>query len=135
MIIVGCGDLGSVLARSLSEVGHRVRVMDPSKAALDSLPKGPVGEGAITPLLGDGTSEADLLKASVRDADLLIAATGSDAANAMAAQMAVHLFDVRAAICRYDEPSGRAMYEGLGLPAVSTTELAAGAIMDAVRES
>ncbi len=133
VVVVGCGDVGSALARALSEAGHRVRVMDIRRDALDSLPEGPVGEGSITPLLGDGTSEADLLAASIREADLLIAATGSDADNALAAQMALHVFEVRSALCRYDEPSGRALYGELGLTAVSATELAAQAIMDSVR--
>ena len=133
VIVVGCGGLGSVLAASLAEAGHRVRVMDRLTKALDALPPGPVSDGLITPLLGDGTSEADLLGASIRDVDLLIAVTGSDATNAMAAQMAQHLFDVPVAMCRLDEPSKRALYGDLGLVAVSATELAVEAVMASTR--
>jgi trk system potassium uptake protein len=133
VIVVGCGRLGSVLAGELAEAGHRVRVIDQNRAALDTLPPGPVSDGVITPVLGDGTSEADLLRASIRDVDLFIAATGSDSTNALAAQMAQYLFDVQTAVCRIDEPSRKALYEGLGLVAISATGLASEAIMTATR--
>ena len=133
VIVVGCGGLGSVLAGELAEAGHRVRVMDRKREALDTLPPGFVSDGVITPVLGDGTSEADLLRASIRDADLFIAATGSDATNALAGQMAQYLFDIQTAVCRIDEPSRKSLYEGLGLVAISATSMAAAAIMTTTR--
>lgn len=122
-----------MLATSMAEAGHRVRILDIRRDALDTLPPGHVADGFITPVLGDGTSEADLLRASIRDVDLFIAATGSDSVNALAAQMAQYLFDIQTAVCRIDEPSRKALYGGLGLVAVSATGLASDAIIASTR--
>ena len=134
VVIIGCGTLGSVLARGIVDAGHRVWVIDIQKDALDSLPSEPVRDGRITPLIGDGSSEGDLINASARDADLVVATTGSDVNNALVAQMAMRLFGVDRAICRYDEPSGRELYEELGIITVSGSELMASAILGTQRE-
>ena len=85
------------------------------------------------PMLANGTSEDDLLKAAIRDADLIISATGSDSINALTAQMARHMFDIQAVICRIEEASRQHLYQSLGLITVSGTGLAATAIITASR--
>ena len=78
----------------MSETGYIVQILDVSVAAFDLLPTGLIEDGQIVPIIGDGTLESDLRKASAQDADVLIAVSGKDAANAMSAQIAHHILGV-----------------------------------------
>ena len=124
-IVVGCGRLGVAVATSLAARGHTVYILDPRADAFEPLPPGKIEDGLIVPLVGDGTLEEDLLRASVRDANVFLALTGTDTANALAAQMAKHLYRVPSVICRIDDPIIQGMYGDLGIVAISATALVA----------
>lgn len=70
-------------------------------------------------MVGDGTVYADLRKTPVRDAGVFIAVSGRDTQNALAAQIARHIFEVPNVICRMNDPDRQAMYQELGLKAIS----------------
>ena len=118
-IIMGCGRLGASIAHSLMQLGHRVYIMDTEASNFDRLRTEPVQSGAITPIIGDGTIYADLLKTPVRDAGVFIAVSGRDTQNALAAQIAKHIFEVPTVICRMNDPDRQAMFQELGLKAIS----------------
>jgi trk system potassium uptake protein TrkA len=128
---VGCGRTGAAIATAMSETGSIVQILDMSITAFDLLPTGLIEDGQIVPIVGDGTLESDLRKASAQDADVLIAVSGKDAANAMSAQIAHHILGVPRVICRLSDPVLKEMYEGLDLITVSPTRLVSSLIIDA----
>lgn len=118
-VIVGCGRLGASIAHSLIEEGHRIYIMDTLASNFERLRPDPVHSGIITAIVGDGTVYADLLKTPVEDASLFIAVSGRDTQNALAAQIAKHIFEVPTVICRMNDPERQAMFQELGLKAFS----------------
>ena len=122
-VVIGCGRVGSAITTALYERGYIVRVLDPDASAFDKLPSGAVEDGDIVPVIGDGTLESDLRTVSAQDADMFIAACGSDSRNAMSAQIAQHILTVPKVICRMDDPALEEMYRGLGLVTINVTGL------------
>jgi len=125
---MGCSRVGAVVATALWEEGHEVVVLDPNAESLRRLPE-ELQESAI---VGDGTLEDDLRKAGVEDTDAFVAVSGRDTANALAAQMAKHVFLVNNVVCRINDPARYEMYTELGLDAVSPTQLISNLILRAV---
>ena len=83
------------------------------------------------PIVGDGTLESDLRKASTQDADMFIAVSGKDSWNAMGAQIAKHILMVPTVICRMNDPVRNEMYSQLGLVTISATGLVTDMILEA----
>ena len=78
IIIVGCGKVGQKLAEQLSgEQEHDITVVDLRAGVVHDL----INQYDIMGVVGSGTSLDTLLDAGVKDADLLIAVTGSDELN------------------------------------------------------
>ena len=98
-----------------------MHILDPRVEAFDRLPPGAIADGQIVPIAGNGTLQQDLLRASLQDADVFIALTGVDTRNALASQMAKHLYQVPTVICRVDDPTIQSMYNDLGIVAISAT--------------
>ena len=130
VVVMGCGRVGASIATALSDAGHTLRVLDSDPSAFDALAPGMIEEGHIVPVVGDGTLEDDLRRASTQDSDLFIAVSGRDARNALAAQMAQHIFQVPQVICRINDPIRNEMYSALGLTTVSPTRLLTEAVLD-----
>ena len=128
---MGCGRTGAFLASALAEAGHVLRVLDLDAAAFDRLPEGLVQGDRVVPVVGDGTLEADLRKASVQDADVYIAASGRDTINILSAQLAKHALQVHSVICRTNDPTKWEVYGQLGLVTVSPTMLVTEAVLEA----
>lgn len=131
VVIMGCGRVGLSLATALSEEGCSLCILDVNPAAFELISPGKVDEGRIVAILGDGTLERDLRKASMQDADVFIAASGSDARNAMAAQIAKHIFQVPTVICRMGDPARKEIYSQLGLITISSTKLVTDMVLEA----
>ena len=118
-VIMGCGRLGASIAHSLLNEGHRIFIIDTQGSNFNRLRSEPIESGAITPLIGDGTLYADLLRSPIQDAQVFIAVSGRDTQNALAGQIAKHIFEVPNVICRMNDPERQAMYMELGLNAIS----------------
>ena len=131
MVIVGCDELAVNVASMLSEQGHSLHVLDLTEDALERLPAGMIEDGHITPLVGDGTREDDLIRASIQDAAVFMALSGGDTRNALAAQIAKQVFQVPTVICRIDDPSKQALYNDLGIVAISAISLVTGMVVEA----
>lgn len=77
IIIVGCGRVGSVLAKELNEEGNNVTVID-----VDSEKVNAVSVGCdVMGIVGNGATHEIQKEAGIDNADLLIAATGFDEIN------------------------------------------------------
>ena len=128
ILIMGCSRVGALVATALWMEGHQVVVLDPDAESLRRLPE-ELQENAI---VGDGTIEDELRRAGVESTDAFVAVSGGDSSNALAAQMAKHVFQVDKVVCRINDPAHYEMYTDLGLEAVSPTRLISDMILQAV---
>jgi trk system potassium uptake protein TrkA len=119
IIIVGCGRVGSGLARTLAMRGHAITVVDNNPAAFERL--GPGFEGKT--VTGVGFDREVLLKAGVKQADGFAAVTTSDEMNVVAARLAQREFRVPRVAARVYEPGKAEIYRQLGLQTISPVSL------------
>ena len=131
VIIVGCGRVGSELAKLLSTEGHNVVVIDRSAKSFERL--GRTFNGMT--LVGNGFDVELLKQAGIAQADAFCSVTNGDNSNIVAAQVAKKLFKVPKVIARVYDPSRADIYKSLGLDVLSGTILFAAMIRDKIIES
>lgn len=131
ILIMGAGEVGVTVANVLVSQGNTVHILDRAPGALDRLPKAAIEKRRIVPVVGDGTSLDDLIRAGVQGVDVFMSLTTDDVANVLAAQVAKHEFNVEV-VCRVDDPDLQSMYKESGLIAISGTSLLAHAAVQAV---
>jgi trk system potassium uptake protein TrkA len=115
IVIAGAGEVGTHLARMLSNVGHEVTVVDEDPRKLE-------GIAALSDVLsveGDFTTFAVLNKASARKSDLFLAVSQDENANILAAVLAKQL-GARKAIARIDHneylsPGNKEVFINMGV--------------------
>lgn len=107
VLIVGGGKTGSFLAQRLYQEGQAVTVIEkrPEGAAglKERLP-------AITVLAGDGDDPANLERAGIRSADVVVATTGEDEDNLVACLLARLEFRVRRTVARVNNPKNEWLF-------------------------
>ena len=84
IIIVGAGKVGSTIAENLSEEGHDVTVVDINADAVDRV----CSAADIMGVIGNGIDYKILDDAQIKQADILIAMTGSDEINLLVCTLA-----------------------------------------------
>lgn len=131
VIIVGCGRVGSELARLLSNEGHDVVVIDKSKTSFERL--GGTFNGLT--FVGNGFDLELLKQAGIEKADAFCAVTNGDNTNLVSAQAAKRIFKVPKVIARVYDPQRAHIYAALGLDVISGTVLFAAMIRDKIIES
>jgi len=124
VIIMGAGNLGSSLARKLSDMGHKITVIENNPRAMSRLPRGRVDSGAMTVVHRDGSTGAAMIEAGIADADVFIAATGKDSLNGLAAQRAKTVFRVNRVMTAVKDEAARSLYDSLGIITIDKTALA-----------
>ena len=130
-LIVGCGRVGSALAKLLDADGHEVIVVDENPAAFKRL--GPKFKGHE--VVGTGIDYDVLKRAGAASADGFIAVTNGDNRNIMAALIAKRMFKIKRIVARiYDPPRGQ-MYRELGVETVCPTTVGAKLIRDVLIEA
>lgn len=130
-LIVGCGRVGSALAKLLDADGHEVVVVDENPSAFKRL--GAKFKGHV--VVGTGIDYDILKRAGAKTADGFVSVTDGDNRNIMAALIAQRLFKIPKVVCRiYDPPRGQ-MYKELGVQTVIPTTLGAKMIRDTLMEA
>jgi len=125
-VIVGCGRVGSMLAKLLVAEGHNVTVVDENPAAFKRLGNRFAGQVE----LGTGIDAEVLRRAGIEEADGFVSTTNGDNRNVMAALIAQRMFKVKKVVARiYDPPRGQ-MYRELGIETVCPTTIGAQIIRD-----
>jgi len=124
VIIVGAGNLGSSLARKISDMGHRVTVIEKDPRAVSLLPRGRVESGVISVVHRDGSTGAAMIEAGIANADVFIAATGKDSLNGLAAQRAKTIFRVDQVMTAVKDAAARSLYDSLGIITIDKTAIA-----------
>jgi len=125
VVIMGCGRVGSTLARSLTERGHSVAVIDQNPEAFRRLDRDFEGQ-MIT---GVGFDRTVLTEAGITRADAFAAVSSGDNSNIIAARVARETFGVSNVVARIYDSGRAAVYERLGIPTVATVRWAAARLM------
>jgi trk system potassium uptake protein len=125
IVIMGCGRVGSSLARALERRGHSVAVIDLVQDSFRRL--GPEFQGKT--VKGVGFDRQVLVRAGIERADGFAAVSSGDNSNILAARVVRETFGVNNVVARiYDQ--GRAeVYERLGIPSVATVRWAADQVL------
>jgi trk system potassium uptake protein TrkA len=126
-LIVGCGRVGSALAKRLHGAGWEVVVVDESEEALGRLGESWPGEFHLGHALDIGVLEA----AGVAGADTFVASTDGDNTNIVVAQVAKLRYEVPHVAARILDPARAEFYSGRGFDVVSPT----GTAIEALTES
>lgn len=128
IMIIGGGNVGYYLTKSLSAEKHYIMIVEEDAARCEQI-AGNLGSGRIEVTHGDGTDVECLREAGIFNTDTLIAVTGHDQNNLVACQMAKDYFGVKRTIARVKNPKNIRVFEQLGVDSViSSTERIAGII-------
>ena len=127
-LIMGCGRVGSGLARSLTDEGHDVTIIDVRQEAFQRLPTRFRGSAII----GDGLDSAALRRAGVENADIFVSVTQGDNRNLMAAQVAKQIFGVPRVIARVYDDSRAEIFQELGLETLSAPKFVTGLMKEMI---
>ena len=125
VVIVGCGRVGSTLARELCESGNTVAVVDRKADAFLRLGDEFSGQTVV----GIGFDPDVLVAAGIDRADALVAVTNGDNSNIMIARVGRERFGVRRVVTRIYDPKRAEIYERLGIATVATVKWTAERIM------
>jgi trk system potassium uptake protein TrkA len=130
-LIVGCGRVGSALAKLLDADGHEVIVVDENAAAFKRLAQSFKGHFVV----GTGIDYDVLKRAGAATADGFIAVTNGDNRNIMAALIAQRMFKIKRIVARIYDPQRGQMYRELGVQTVCPTTIGAKIIRDTLMEA
>jgi trk system potassium uptake protein TrkA len=131
IIIVGCGRVGSELAKLLTHEGHNVVIIDKKRESFDRL--GGAFNGVMT--AGNGFDLQLLKQAGIEKADAFCAVTNGDNTNLICAQVAKKIFKVPKVFARVYDPQRAHIYTSLGLDIISGTMLFSAMLRDKIIES
>jgi trk system potassium uptake protein TrkA len=122
---MGCGRVGSNLARSLEVRSHTVSVIDSNPDAFRRL--GPSFNG--TKVTGLGFDQVVLDKAGIGDADAFAAVSSGDNSNIIAARVARETFGIQQVVARIYDPGRAEVYQRLGITTVATVRWTADQVL------
>lgn len=125
---MGCGRVGSQLAKVLILEGHNVAVIDKNPAAFERL--GPTFKGKK--VVGIGFDLDVLKEAGIERADAFVSVTNGDNSNIVAARIAKNYFRVPKVIARIYDPIREDLYRRLGIQTISSTSWAANKVKDLI---
>ena len=127
ILIVGCGRVGSSVARAMLSQGHEVSCLDEdpeSHARLEvGLDKGWEDLGGHF-TVGAGLETDALVAAGIEKADAFIASTDGDNTNIVIAQIAQRRYEVPTVIARVLDPLRAEWYQRQGLNTICPTRVA-----------
>ncbi|GAA0955251.1 TrkA family potassium uptake protein [Kribbella koreensis] len=118
VVIMGCGRVGSTLARTLEKRGHTVAIIDQSADAFRRLSPNFSGR-TVT---GMGFDREVLTEAGIEDAEAFAAVSNGDNSNILAARVARENFGVGNVVARIYDPGRAEVYQRLGIPTVGTVK-------------
>ncbi len=116
VVILGCGRVGSSLARAVERLGHSVAIIDQDASAFDRL----TPEFTGRTVTGVGFDRDTLVEAGIEQAVAFAAVSSGDNSNIIGARIAREMFGVRRVVARIYDPRRAEVYERLGIPTVAT---------------
>ena len=122
---MGCGRVGSTLARDLEERNHTVAVIDSEPDSFRRLGPGFNGDKVT----GYGFDQEVLEKAGIRRADAFAAVSSGDNSNIIAARVARETFGIDQVVARIYDPGRAEVYQRLGITTVATVKWTADQVL------
>ncbi|WP_244927701.1 TrkA family potassium uptake protein [Nocardioides sp. W7] len=125
VVIMGCGRVGSTLARSLEDRNHTVSIIDSEPDAFRRLGPGFNGDKVT----GIGFDQEVLEKAGIKRADAFAAVSSGDNSNIIAARVARETFGIQQVVARIYDPGRAEVYQRLGITTVATVKWTADQVL------
>ena len=116
VVIMGCGRVGSALARGLEALDHSVAIIDQDDRAFRRL-RSSFGGRKVT---GVGFDRETLKYAEIGEAYAFAAVSSGDNSNILSARLARETFGVSRVVARIYDSRRAQVYERLGIPTVAT---------------
>jgi trk system potassium uptake protein len=130
-LVIGCGRVGSSVAKNLHSSGWSVSVVDETEEALGRLGDSWAGDFHV----GHGMDAHVLEDAGIEGADAVVIATDGDNTNIVVAQVARLRYEVPNVSVRILDPARAEFYTGRGFEIVSPTRTAIDELTRSVLES
>jgi trk system potassium uptake protein len=135
VLIVGCGRVGSAIAKRMIKGGHEVSVLDESEEAhalldhdLDQTWEDSGGRFTV----GTALEVEALDAAGIQQADVVVCSTDGDNTNIVVAQIAKKRFQVPKVVVRVLDPYRADWYSQQGIHTVCPTQVAIEMLTEAV---
>jgi trk system potassium uptake protein TrkA len=135
VLIVGCGRVGSAIAKRMIKEGHDVSVLDESEEAhalldhdLDQTWEDSGGRFTV----GTALEVEALDAAGIQQADVVVCSTDGDNTNIVVAQIAKKRFQVPKVVVRVLDPYRADWYSQQGIDTVCPTQVAIEMLTEAV---
>ena len=128
VVIVGCGRVGSGVAKQLAAQGWDVTCIDEDEGALARL-----GEWRGGFVVGHGMDVDVLERAGIAEADAAVVATNGDNTNVVVGQVVQRRYNTSCVVVRVLDPARAAFYAERGLRTVCPTQTAIATLIDVVR--
>ena len=129
VLIIGCGRVGSTVAKRLFSEGWDVTAVDEKEEALGRL--GEHWSGGF--IVGHGMDVDVLRQAGIEETDGVVVSTDGDNTNLVVAQVAQKRFGIDCVVVRVLDPARAGFYESRGLRTVCPTSTAIEVVTEAVR--
>jgi trk system potassium uptake protein TrkA len=128
-VVIGCGRVGSAVARGLAADGWDVTVVDEAEDALSRL--GPAWRGGF--VVGHGMDVTVLERAGVPDTEAAVVATDGDNTNIVIGQVLQQRYGVATVVVRILDPARAKLYADRGMSIVCPTQTAISGLLETVR--
>ncbi len=125
VVIMGCGRVGSTLARNVEDRHHTVSIIDVNPEAFRRLP----AQFSGAKVTGPGFDQRVLEAAGIQRAGGFAAVSSGDNSNIIAARVARETFGVDNVVARIYDPRRAAVYQRLGIPTVATVRWTADQVL------
>lgn len=129
LIVIGCGRVGSTIAKRFAGDGWDVTAVDEKEAALGRLGENWTG-GFI---VGHGMDVSVLREAGIEEADAVVVSTDGDNTNLIIGQVAKKRFGIDCTVARILDPARAEFYSEHGLRTICPTSTAIDALTEAVK--
>ena len=128
-IVIGCGRVGSAVAKRLDGEGWGVTAIDEKEEALARL--GANWSGGF--VVGHGMDDGKLREAGIAEADAVVVATDGDNTNLVVGQVAQKRYGIDCVVVRVLDPARAEFYAARGLRTVCPTSTAIDVLTESVR--
>lgn len=106
VVVAGAGNIGRYLAEDLARRGHEVTLIELADTVLAKM-----NPERVTAIRGDACAPPVLERAGVREADVVVAATGDDEDNLVVSLLAKEEFAVPRVIARVNHPTNEWLFD------------------------
>ena len=128
-VVIGCGRVGSAVAKGLVAEGWDVTAVDESEDALQRL--GPAWRGGF--VLGHGMDTSVLERAGVEDAAAAVVSTDGDNTNVVIGQVLDKRYGIATIVVRVLDPARARFYSDRGMNTVCPTQTAISTLLESVQ--